>query len=108
MSAQPRYACRAGDQCLRYVPSPYPCLCLWRGFSQITYTFPRRLTILHFGQRLRTEDVTFIGYELLCPSPAEVIRQSTHYTDHPGPRPELDPVPSALRARLWIRPRCVG
>jgi len=39
----------------------YPCRCLCFGLSQMTYTLPERWTILHFGQRLRTEDDTFIG-----------------------------------------------
>ena len=37
----------------------YPCRCLCLGFSQITRTTPRRLTILHFSQRRFTDGLTF-------------------------------------------------
>src|SRR5579863_129764 len=39
---------------------PHPCLCLCRGFSQMTRTTPFRLMILHFAQIPLTEERTFI------------------------------------------------
>jgi len=38
----------------------YPCACLCFGFEQITYTRPRRLTILHLLQIFFIADRTFI------------------------------------------------
>jgi hypothetical protein len=45
------YRHRSGDQ---------PCLCLWRAFSQITRTTPRRRMILHFSQTFFTDALTFM------------------------------------------------
>src|SRR5512147_2975184 len=42
------------------LPPRYPWRCLCLGFSQITRTTPRRTTILHLLQILRTEDRTFM------------------------------------------------
>jgi hypothetical protein len=41
---------------------------LWRGFSQITYTLPRRRTILQLSQMRFTLDRIFIGLSLAFPS----------------------------------------
>src|SRR3990167_252585 len=46
---------------MRGNPAPYPCRCLWRGFSQITRTTPYRRMILHLSQRRLTEARTFIA-----------------------------------------------
>jgi hypothetical protein len=39
----------------------YPCLCLWRGFWQITRTAPFRRITLHFSHIGFTEARTFIA-----------------------------------------------
>jgi len=39
----------------------YPCLCLWRGFLQMTRTTFLRFTILQLAQSLFTEGRTFIN-----------------------------------------------
>ena len=57
----------------------YPCLCLWRGFSQITITRRRRRMILHRSHSFLTLGLTFI-----CP-PAQ--RQQNA---------------AALRAPCWL------
>src|SRR3954447_1031230 len=41
-----------------------PCRCLWRGLAQMTYTLPRRRTILQFSQIRLTLDRTFIALKL--------------------------------------------
>ncbi len=38
----------------------YPCLCLWRGFSQIMRTTPLRRTTLHLVQIFLTDALTFM------------------------------------------------
>ncbi len=43
----------------------YPCRCLCLGFSQMTYSLPLRLTILHLAQRLRMDGETLISAFLL-------------------------------------------
>ena len=42
-------------------PPAYPCLCLCRGFLQMTLTTPRRLMILQLLQRILTDGLTFIS-----------------------------------------------
>src|SRR5664279_5893060 len=45
----------------------YPCLCLWRGFEQITRTAPWRRMILHFSHIGLTDGRTFMIPFGSCP-----------------------------------------
>lgn len=57
----------------------YPWRCLCFGLSQITYTVPRRRTILHFGHIFFTDALTFISptsattYELSLKAPGNAL-----------------------------------
>jgi hypothetical protein len=42
----------------------HPCLCLWRGFLQITRTTFLRFTILQLAQSLFTDGLTFMVHEI--------------------------------------------
>src|SRR3990172_6585885 len=65
-------------------PPPYPCRCLWRGFSQTTRTTPFRRITLHFSQIGFTEGRTFIARRspLLVPvgdpAPGQVVGGELH------------------------------
>jgi hypothetical protein len=60
----------------------YPCLCLCLGFSQITYSTPLRLTILHFEQRRLIDAFTFTS----TTSPTDLLVSSgcSHLFQNPG------------------------
>lgn len=62
------------------IRTPYPCLCLWRGFSHLTLKTPFRRMTLHFEQIGLTDARTFIsGTPLLKaigdPTSREVVRR---------------------------------
>src|SRR4051812_32829380 len=82
---------------------PQPCRCLWRGFSQITYTLPRRRTILQCSQIRLTLDRIFIGLPTLFPSIARPKPEAAPAWGRlvPNPNPVLRP----NWANIQIAPR---
>jgi hypothetical protein len=51
----------------------HPCLCLWRGFSQITRTIPFRFMILHLLHIFLTDGRTFINQKPPFKRPGDSI-----------------------------------